>query len=73
MDIFLDDLGQTSPQDDVVPVGMFGHLRAILQRIAALCRGEAHTGHSHTLINITNFGLLPYVSNKHYFVHRLKI
>ncbi len=63
MNVFLDNLSQSAPENDIVPVGMIGHLCTILERITALSSCQTEAGHSHTLINIANLGLLTDVAD----------
>ena len=73
MHIFLHNLSQLTPENNVVPVGMFWHLGTILERVASLSGGNTQTCHSNTLLYITDFRILSYVSNQHYFVHNNRV
>ena len=69
MDIFLNDFSQLAPKNNVMPISMVRHLRAVLQRIATFRSSQTHTSHRYTLFHIADFRLLPYIANQHHFVH----
>ena len=68
VDILFHRLSQLAPQHHIVPFRTFRHLCPVLQRISALCCGQAQRTYSHTLFDISHFGLCPYVAYQHYFV-----
>ena len=51
---------------------MVRHLCTVLQRIATLCRSQTDTSNGHALFYISNFGLLPDITYKHYLIHSIQ-
>lgn len=69
MNIFLYYFRQFSPKDDVMPIGMVGHLSTILKRIATLGRGQPEARYGDPLFHISHFGVYPDVTYKHHLIH----
>jgi len=70
VNVLLHDLGQTFPENDIVPIRTIGHLRAILKRIALLGGSQTDACHSYALINIAYLRLNTHITNQHHLVHR---
>ena len=69
VDVFLDCLGELTPEDDVVPLGLLGDLGAVLEGVTTLGGGKAEAGDGDALVDVADFGLGAYVADEHYFVH----
>ena len=63
MDIFLYYLGQTLPQNDIMPISTVRNLGTVRQCIATLGSCQRQSCHSNSLVNIADFGILAHVSN----------
>ena len=67
--MFLYHFGQSAPHNEIVAIGVVGHLCAILQDVATLCRRKWKLCHSLIGVIIAHVGIFSHVTNQHHFIH----
>ena len=68
--IFLYCLCQSTPEDEVVPLGALRHLCPIGKAVSTIRSGKRETGHSHITVDITHIGLTAHITDKDNFIYR---
>lgn len=63
VNVFLNGLGQASPEDEVVPFSTVRHLGAILSGVATFSRGKGKISYTNMVVQISYIRILTHISN----------